>query len=89
MSPAYEEYVFDLADLKFVGIVCGHCQGEVIIDASNSAATMPLDCSICAKAFEQPVAAPASLLLQALKKTSFALFISSGVTLSHSFSTLT
>jgi hypothetical protein len=65
MSPTHKEYVFDLADLKFIGVVCGQCQGEVIIDASDSTATIPLVCSICAKAFERPVAAPANLLLQA------------------------
>jgi hypothetical protein len=51
----YKEYVFDLADVKFMSVVCGRglCKGEAIVNASNaSAPTIPRACPSCKNNFE-------------------------------------
>ncbi len=53
MTPTFKEYVFDVAELKLLSIVCEKCGAEVIIDisVSDTKARIPRGCPSCGDEF--------------------------------------
>lgn len=54
MSPITEQLVVDFKELNLVGVKCGDCGTEIVLDVSEQGWRVPAKCPACPAEFDVP-----------------------------------